>query len=137
MHHSRLDHSTCTLYFIITLHIYLPVYLHIYVFIYLYSSAWLSRDCGVQMSPHKIVVVTFLCGLFHDGVRTWLYNVEWKGDDLKGSGRGLIEALPLHLSVGTVEIQQKSQSGQPVPRLRFKPNTSRISVPSVTATATR
>jgi hypothetical protein len=53
---------------------------------------------------------------------------------MEGSGSDLIEALLQNLPEGAEEILEKPQSGQPVSRPRFKPNTFRIQVQSVIAT---
>jgi hypothetical protein len=47
-----------------------------------------------------------------------------KSSDLEGTGRCLIEVLFLHMLERTEERHKKSQSGYPVSRLGFEPNTS-------------
>jgi hypothetical protein len=46
------------------------------------------------------------------------------GKNLEGSGSGIIEVLTQHFSSWAEENHEKPQSGQPVSRLRFEPNTS-------------
>jgi hypothetical protein len=55
---------------------------------------------------------------------------EW---NLEGRSRSLIEVLSRNLHVVTEETHEKHQSGSPVSRSAFEPNTSRIQVESVTA----
>jgi hypothetical protein len=57
--------------------------------------------------------------------------------DLKRRCRGLIEILSQHLPGGTQKNDESPQSGQPLYRPEFEPNTTTIYVKSFTAAPTR